>query len=86
METARKGTAVAEDSLSATERTSEDALTPRQRDILEHIAMGRSNKQIASELFLSVNTVARHVTAAMRKLDIGSRAGLAHRLAERDRT
>jgi DNA-binding CsgD family transcriptional regulator len=29
-----------------------------------------------------VNTVARHVTAVMRKLGVRSRAGIAHRLAE----
>jgi DNA-binding NarL/FixJ family response regulator len=51
--------------------------------VAELAAAGRSNKQIAAELYLSVNTVARHVTSAMRKLDVRSRAAIAHRLAER---
>jgi DNA-binding NarL/FixJ family response regulator len=57
-----------------------NALSPREREVAELAAMGRSNKQIAADLFLSVNTVARHVSAAMRKLDVRSRAALAHRL------
>jgi DNA-binding CsgD family transcriptional regulator len=58
-------------------------LSPREREVAELAAAGRSNKQIAAELYLSVNTVARHVTSAMRKLDVRSRAAIAHRLAER---
>lgn len=57
-------------------------LSPREREVAELAAMGRSNKEIAAELYLSVNTVARHITAAMRKLDIRSRAAIAHRLID----
>jgi DNA-binding NarL/FixJ family response regulator len=57
-------------------------LSPREREVAELAALGRSNKEIASHLFLSVNTVARHVTAAMRKLNVPARAAIAHRLAE----
>ena len=49
------------------------------------VASGRRNKEVAAELFLSVNTVARHVSAAMRKLDVRSRTELVHRLASDDR-
>lgn len=56
-------------------------LSPREREVAELAALGRSNKEIAAGLFLSVNTVARHLTAAMRKLDVPSRAALGHRLA-----
>jgi DNA-binding CsgD family transcriptional regulator len=55
-------------------------LSPREREVAELAATGRSNKEIAGELFLSVNTVARHISAAMRKLDARSRAALAYRL------
>ncbi|HEX6335739.1 MAG TPA: AAA family ATPase [Jiangellaceae bacterium] len=61
-----------------------NALSPREREVAELAAMGRSNKQIAADLFLSVNTVARHVSAAMRKLEVRSRAALAHRLTADD--
>ena len=56
-------------------------LSPREREVAELAALGRSNKEIAAHLFLSINTVARHVTAAMRKLNVPSRAAIAHRLA-----
>lgn len=58
-----------------------DRLSPREREVAELAALGRSNKEIAAQLFLSINTVARHVTAAMRKLNVPSRAAIAHRLA-----
>lgn len=74
METAQYGSAVAEDSLSATAFiSSEDGLTPRQRDILEHIAMGRSNKQIAHALGIRERTVKFHVAALFERLGTQSR-------------
>lgn len=57
-------------------------LSPRERQVAELAAIGRSNKEIAAELYLSVHTVARHITAAMRKLDVRSRAAIAHRLID----
>lgn len=59
-------------------------LSPREREVAELAATGRTNKEIAADLFLSVNTVSRHVTAVMRKLGIHSRAGISHRLAGRE--
>ncbi|RIQ23130.1 response regulator transcription factor, partial [Jiangella rhizosphaerae] len=55
-------------------------LSPREREVAELAAKGRSNKEIAAELYLSVNTVARHITTAMRKLGVRSRAAIAHQL------
>ena len=60
-------------------------LSPREHEVATLVASGRRNKEVAAELFLSVNTVARHVSAAMRKLDVRSRTELAHRLASDDR-
>lgn len=57
-------------------------LSPREREVAELAAVGHSNKEIAAELYLSVNTVGRHISAAMRKLDARSRTALAHRLAD----
>ncbi|NEE03527.1 helix-turn-helix transcriptional regulator [Phytoactinopolyspora halotolerans] len=59
-------------------------LSPREREVAELAAVGRSNREIAAELYISVNTVIRHITAALRKLDVRSRAAIAHRLAELD--
>ncbi|SEE28852.1 helix-turn-helix transcriptional regulator [Jiangella alba] len=55
-------------------------LSPREREVAELAAKGRTNKEIAAELYLSVNTVARHITTSMRKLGVRSRAAIAHRL------
>jgi DNA-binding CsgD family transcriptional regulator len=44
-------------------------------------AQGRSNKEIAAELFIGVSTVEMHLTRAYRKLGIRSRTGLAAKLA-----
>lgn len=42
--------------------------------------MGRSNKEIAQALFVTINTVEGHLSHAYAKLGIRSRAQLAHRL------
>jgi len=52
-------------------------LTARERDIIRRIAAGKSNKEIADELFLSVHTVATHRRNICAKLDIHSAAGIA---------
>ena len=52
------------------------ALTPREREIVQLIAEGNSNKQIALLLEISVKTVETHRSAAMRKLALRSTADL----------
>lgn len=37
-------------------------LTEREKEVLQHLAMGKNNPEIARELFISVNTVTRHIT------------------------
>ena len=51
-------------------------LTPREREIVQLIAEGHSNKQIASILILSLKTVETHRAAVMRKLKLSSAAEL----------
>jgi len=48
-------------------------LTPREREILCHLAEGQSNKVIAKHLGISDGTVKLHVKAILRKLDVHSR-------------
>ena len=50
------------------------ALTPRERQILERIAEGKTNKQIAAELYLSDKTIKNHVSALLAKLHLRRRA------------
>jgi len=49
-------------------------LSEREVEVLRLVAAGRSNKQIAADLFISENTVARHVQNIFAKLDVASRA------------
>ena len=51
-------------------------LTPRELEILQHIVAGKSNKQIATELSLSVNTVSVHRANIMDALGIHKTAEL----------
>ena len=50
-----------------------EPLTERERDIVRHLAMGRSNAVVAQELSLSEGTVKTHVTRLLTKLGVRSR-------------
>lgn len=56
--------------------SSMDALTARQREILQMIAEGKSTKQIAFQLNVSIKTVETHRAALMERLEIYDVAGL----------
>lgn len=53
-----------------------DVLTAREREILVHIAQGKTNKEIGTELGISARTVEAHRDSLMRKLGIRTVAGL----------
>jgi DNA-binding NarL/FixJ family response regulator len=53
-----------------------DRLTPRQREVLQLIAEGRTNREIAQLLEISVKTVESHRTRLMKRLDIHDVTGL----------
>jgi two-component system response regulator DegU len=48
-------------------------LTPRETEILQYIAQGYLNKQIAAELGISEQTIKNHVTSILRKLNANAR-------------
>ncbi len=67
-------------------------LTPREREIITHLAEGQSNKAIARDLGISDGTVKLHVKAILRKLNVRSRVeaaviavehGLGRKLSDR---
>lgn len=54
-----------------------DQLTPRERDVLRHIARGFTYKEVAARLNISVKTVETHVSSVLRKLQLSNRRELA---------
>jgi len=57
-------------------------LTRRELEVLRHVAIGRTNKEIAQELFISQRTVDMHVRNLLGKLDCRSRVEASHRAGE----
>lgn len=65
-----------------------DTLTDQERRIFDHIGEGRSNRQIAQEMFLAEKTVKNYVSNMLAKLGMSRRteaAAFAARLEERER-
>jgi DNA-binding NarL/FixJ family response regulator len=60
-----------------------DALTPREREIIQHIARGYMYKEIALRLEISPKTVEAHVSSVLRKLQLSSRHELTRWAADR---
>ena len=60
-----------------------DQLTPREREVLRHIARGYMYKEVAQSLGISVKTVEAHVSAVLRKLQLSSRHELSRWAVQR---
>jgi DNA-binding CsgD family transcriptional regulator len=58
------------------------ALSPREREVADLVAGGATNAEIATRLFLSPKTIEHHVSNALSKLGLHSRAELAARVGE----
>lgn len=52
-------------------------LTSKEREVLQKLGMGFSNKQIAHSLYISENTVKKHVSQVLSKLELGDRIQVA---------
>ena len=57
-------------------------LTERETDVLFHMTKGLNNKEIAEELFVSVNTVKYHIRNLYEKLNVSKRGEIASKLIE----
>jgi DNA-binding CsgD family transcriptional regulator len=60
------------------------SLTPMERDVVRLVAAGHSNAEIGQRLFISVNTVKKHLSRVYAKVDVDGRADLAAQVARRD--
>jgi DNA-binding NarL/FixJ family response regulator len=60
-----------------------DQLTPREREVLRHLARGYMYKEIALRLGISAKTVEAHVSAVLRKLQLSNRHELSRWAVER---
>jgi DNA-binding NarL/FixJ family response regulator len=60
-----------------------DLLTPREREVIQHIARGYMYKEIALRLEISPKTVEAHVSSVLRKLQLSSRHELTRWAADR---
>ncbi len=61
----------------------EEALTPRERQVIEQLTQGRSNKQIARALGIAEQTVKNYAHSVMRKVGVSSRTELCRWAIER---
>ncbi len=78
------GRAVPEPAAAPADPAEALGLTGRERDVLRLVSEGRTNRQIAEELFISPKTASVHVSNILAKLGVSGRgeaAALAHRLA-----
>ncbi len=62
--------------VSKTPRNRPNELTKREFEILEHVANGRSNKEVGEALFISIKTVETHKTNILEKLGLKNTAEL----------
>ena len=68
---------------SGSQPASISSLTERQHEVLTHMSMGKSNKEIARSLRISESTVKVHVAAAFRLLGVHNRVGAVAALQSR---
>ena len=59
--------------VAAPEKPAPAGLTAREIEVLRLVAQGKNNSEIADELFISLNTVTRHMTNVFTKTDTANR-------------
>lgn len=62
------------------ENPNNNHLTEKEKEVLEFAMKGYTNSEIASELFISVNTVKKHMQSLYKKYNVSNRATLCHKI------
>ena len=62
-----------------------DVLTEREKEVLDLVARGKTNKEIAEQLVITTNTVKRHLKAIFSKLDIHTRSAAAAKIVQAEK-
>jgi DNA-binding NarL/FixJ family response regulator len=62
--------------------TMPNPLTPRETEVLSYLASGKTNRQIAQQLHLSLSTVKRHLESILSKLEVSDRTQAAVKAIE----
>ena len=70
------GARLAQAEVEAARRAEADPLSDREREVLRLLALGHTNQEIASQLYISVRTAETHRAHIMQKLRLGTRAEL----------
>jgi two-component system response regulator NreC len=70
------GARLAQAEVDAVRRAEADPLSEREREVLRLLALGHTNQEIASQLYISVRTAETHRAHIMQKLGLGTRAEL----------
>ncbi len=55
-------------------------ISERETEIIDALVVGKTNKEIAAELYISINTVKTHIKNIYRKLDVKNRIQLIHKI------
>jgi DNA-binding NarL/FixJ family response regulator len=55
-------------------------LTPREREVLDHVAQGRTNSSVAEQLHISQSAVEKHINTIFDKLDLSHATGYSRRV------
>jgi LuxR family maltose regulon positive regulatory protein len=72
------------DPAASSQQTLIEPLSQRELEVLQHIAMGRTNKEIARQLVVSPGTVKAHTSSIYRKLDVANRTEAVARARQLD--
>jgi DNA-binding NarL/FixJ family response regulator len=68
--------------LASSQDSRQPDLTSKEAEILQLVLKGHTNITIASELFISVNTVKRHLQNLYRKFDVSNRTSLCYKFVK----